>query len=237
MPSDTTVDPLHPFSGPVKALTATSDGTLYAGGRFGNLENIPAADNVAYLDGGGWHAHGLRRRRLRLCDGRFRTRAGRQRDQRVRRHRGIERRRHRPGRPRREVGRVGVERAGLEHRRRGRWFPPATNIYDLASVGTNVFATGTFQNANGDGRADNIAFFDGTSWHPVGSNGAGNGPWVGEGSALALVDRQLYAAGNFTSAGGDPQAQSVASFSLTQIIAYPTPTVTQGPSADSRRPR
>ena len=50
------------------------------------------------------------------------------------------------------------------------------------------------------------------------------------GLALALVDRQLYAAGNFTSAGGDPQAHSVASFSLTQIIAYPTPTVTPGPA-------
>jgi hypothetical protein len=109
------------------------------------------------------------------------------------------------------------------------WFPPATTIYDLATVGSIVIATGTFQNANGDGRADNIAFFDGTAWHPVGSNGAADGPWVGEGSALAVVDRQLYAAGNFTSAGGDTQAQSVASFSLTQIIAYPTPTVTAGP--------
>ena len=57
-PSATTVDPLHPFSGPVKALTATSDGTLYAGGRFGNLENIAAADNVAYRNGSGWHAMG-----------------------------------------------------------------------------------------------------------------------------------------------------------------------------------
>jgi hypothetical protein len=33
---------------------------------------------------------------------------------------------------------------------------------------------------------------------------------------------------SFTSAGGDPQARSVASFALTQIIAYPTPTVTPG---------
>ena len=63
-PSATTVDPAHPFSGSVKALTATSDGTLYAGGRFGNLENIdgrrqrrlPAARrDVA--------RHGLQRRR------------------------------------------------------------------------------------------------------------------------------------------------------------------------------
>ena len=111
------------------------------------------------------------------------------------------------------------------------WFPAANNIYDLVSVGPNVFATGTFKNADGDARADNIAFFDGTAWHPVGSNGSGNGPWIGEGHALAVVERQLYAAGNFTSAGGDLQAQSVASFALSQVIAYPTPTVTAGPSA------
>ena len=59
MPRDAVVDDADPFSGPVKALTATSDGTLYAGGRFGNLDNIPAADNVAYLpQGGTWHAMG-----------------------------------------------------------------------------------------------------------------------------------------------------------------------------------
>ena len=58
-PSATTIDPAHPFSGPVKALTATSDGTLYAGGRFVNLENIDAADDVAYLpQGGTWHPMG-----------------------------------------------------------------------------------------------------------------------------------------------------------------------------------
>ena len=112
-----------------------------------------------------------------------------------------------------------------------RWFPASTNIHDLVSVGSNLFATGTFQNADGDARADNIAWFDGTDWRAVGSNGAGNGPWVGEGSALAVVERQLYAAGNFTSAGGDAQAQSAASFNLAQVIAYPTPTVTPGPSA------
>ena len=75
-----------------------------------------------------------------------------------------------------------------------------------------------------------MAFFDGTEWHPVGSDGAGNGPWIGNGLALAIVDRQLYAAGSFTSAGGDTQAHSAASFALPQIIAYPTPTVTQSPN-------
>ena len=57
-PRATTVDPDHPFSGGVKALTATSDGTLYAGGQFANLEDLDAADNVAFLNGSGWHAMG-----------------------------------------------------------------------------------------------------------------------------------------------------------------------------------
>ena len=109
------------------------------------------------------------------------------------------------------------------------WFPTTTSINGLAGTGPYLFVTGTFQNADGDARADNVAFFDGSAWHPVGSDGAGNGPWSGTGLALALVDRQLYAAGSFTSAGGDPQAHSAASFALTQIIAYPTPTVTAGP--------
>src|SRR4051812_25636900 len=111
------------------------------------------------------------------------------------------------------------------------WFPTTTTINALIGTGTYLFATGTFQNADGDSRADDVAFFDGTDWHPLGSDGAGDGPWIGSGLALALVDRQLYAAGSFTSAGGDPQARSAASFALSQVIAYPTPTVTPAPSS------
>jgi hypothetical protein len=219
------------FSGPVKALTATSDGSLYAGGRFGNLENIPEADNIAYHDGGGWHAMGEGSGpctcaldayvRGLTSDGTnvFVGTEGSNVD-------GIAQADHVAKWDGSQWSALGSNTGGGDG-----WFPAVTNIYDLATVGSNLFATGTFQNANGDARADSIAWFDGTDWHPVGSNGAGNGPWTGEGSALALVDRQLYAAGNFTSAGGDNQAQSAASFSLTQIIAYPTPTVTPGPSA------
>ena len=99
-----------------------------------------------------------------------------------------------------------------------------------------MFATGTFQDANGKPLADHVAWFDGTEWRPVGSDGAGNGPINGTGLALASVDRQLYPAGSFTSAGGDTQAWHAASYGLSQIIAYPTPTVTPGPSA-ARRPQ
>ena len=126
-PSPTTVDATHPFSSSVKALTATSDGTLYAGGRFQNLENIAAADNVAYLpQGGTWHAMG--------SGGGGPSCGGCALDAFVRGlsangtdvfvgTEGEERRRHRRGRPRREMGRVAVERHGLEHRRHGRVVP------------------------------------------------------------------------------------------------------------------
>jgi trimeric autotransporter adhesin len=239
-PSDTTVDPNGYFSGPVKALTATSDGRLYAGGRFNNLENIQAADNVAYLNGTGWHAmdSGGGPPNCGGCplDDYVRALAANGTDVYVGTDgldvAGIAQADHVAKWDGSAWSAIGSNTGGTDG-----WFPSATNtyIYGLASFGSYVFATGAFVNANGDALADHIAFFDGTTWHPVGSNGAGggaaNGPWVGEGHALAVVDRLLYAAGNFTSAGGDTQAQSVGSFSLTQIIAYPTPTVTAGPSA------
>jgi hypothetical protein len=231
-PSATTIDPAHPFSGPVKALTATSDGTLYAGGRFGDLENIPAADNVAYLpQGGTWHPMGSGGGTCSCAlDAYVRALTANGSDVFVGTEgenvAGIVQADHVAKWDGSAWSAVGSNTSGADG-----WFPPATNIYGLTSVGAYLFATGTFQNANGDARADNVAWFDGTTWHPVGSNGAGNGPWVGEGTALALVDRLLYATGNFTSAGGDTQAQSAASFRLSQVIAYPTPTVTPGPSA------
>ena len=129
------------------------------------------------------------------------------------------------------MGRVGVERRGRRQRRRERVVPDDDLDQRPGQRPARTSSSpGRSRTPNGDARADHVAFFDGTEWHPVGSDGAGNGPWIGSGLALALVDRQLYAAGSFTSAGGDPQAHSVASFALTQIIAYPTPTVTPGPN-------
>jgi trimeric autotransporter adhesin len=228
--SSTVIDPAHPFAGTVYALAADSNGTLYAGGGFTNLENILAADNVAYRPSGGtWQPMGGG---AGPCDCAVTTFV-----------RGLT-----------TVGTdayvgtdandvAGIAQADHVARWDGSawsavgsgtgggngWLPASASIEDLAGSGSNLFVTGTFLNANGDARADNVAFFDGTAWHPVGSDGAGNGPWILDGLALALVDRELYAAGGFTSAGGDAQARSVASFSLNQIIAYPTPTVTPGP--------
>jgi hypothetical protein len=228
----TVVSATHPFAGTVYALAADSNGTLYAGGGFSNLENIPAADNVAFLPSGGtWQPMGAGAGPCGCAVTSFvRGLAAVGTDAYV-------------GTDANDI--AGIPQADHVARWNGSvwsalgagsgggngWFPPIASIEDLAGTGPNVFVTGSFQNANGDARADNVAFFDGTNWHPVGSDGAGNGPWIGNGLALALVDRLLYATGNFTSAGGDPQAQSAASFALSQIIAFPTPTVTPGPSA------
>jgi trimeric autotransporter adhesin len=229
--SSTVTDPVHPFSGPVHALTADSNGTLYAGGAFGNLENIDAADNIAYLPSGGtWQPMGAG---AGPCDCAVTTFvrgltavgtdvyvgtdandvAGIPQADHVARWNGS------------AWSALGTDSGGGNG-----WLPTTASINALAGAGSNLFVTGTFQDANGDARADNVAYFDGTEWHPVGSDGAGDGPWIGAGLALALVDRQLYAAGSFTSAGGDPQAQSAASFALTQIIADPTPPATQNPN-------
>jgi len=229
----TVVDPDHPFSGPVLALAADSNGTLYAGGRFLDLENIDAADNVAYLPAGGnWHPTSTGAAGCGGCAINTFVRgiatvgtdayvgtdmkdiAGIPQADHVARWNGS------------AWSALGADGGGGNG-----WFSTATTINAVTGTGSYLFVAGTFQNANGEPRADNIAYFDGTEWHPVGSDGAGNGPWSGTGLALALVDRTLYAAGSFTGAGGDPQAHSAASFALTQIIAYPTPTVTAGPGA------
>jgi hypothetical protein len=228
--SSMVIDTAHPFSGPVYALAAGDDGTLYAGGGFNNLENIGAADNVAFLPPGGtWQAMGagagpcgcaittfVRGLTTVGTDAYVGTDANDVA--------GIAQADHVARWDGSQWSALGADSGGANG-----WLPTTASINALTGFGANLFVSGSFQNANGDARADNIAFFDGTTWHPVGSDGAGNGPWNGTGLALAVVDRELYAAGTFTSAGGDAQARSVASFGLSQIIAYPTPTVTQGP--------
>jgi hypothetical protein len=209
-----TVDTDGDFSGAVYALAADSRGVLYAGGGFSNLDRIAAADDVASFDGGGWHALGTGPGPGGgAVDSFVRSLASRGTDVFV----GTD-----------SVNIAGIPQADHIARWNGSawsalgsnasgsdgWLPATAFIYAITTTRSRVVAAGSFQNAGGDARADGIASFDGTSWSPVGSNGAGDGPLNATTNALAVLGDELYAGGNFSNAGGDPLARSAASFSL-----------------------
>jgi hypothetical protein len=104
---------------------------------------------------------------------------------------------------------MGADKAGTNG-----WFPTTAYIYALGASGSLVFAGGSFQDANSTKAADMVAYYDGDAWRPIGSDGSKGGPLPAEVHALTVFDKNLYAGGNFTSAGGDPLAQDVASYAL-----------------------
>jgi hypothetical protein len=215
------------FTGGVLALTADSNGVLYAGGGFINVAGIPAADKVAYLDGSGWHAMGsgaapgggavtdfvraLASNGTDVYVGTDSTNVA-----------GIAQADH-------VVKWNGSAWSALSSNTGGAdgWFPTSSTINSLTVSGSDVYAGGNFQNANGDPVADQIAHFDGIAWHTVGSNGAGNGPLDGNVTALATFAGKLVAGGSFTHGGGNPLAAFVASFNPGAVAPGGTPTGTQ----------
>ena len=203
------------FSGSVYALAADSNGTLYAGGGFINLEAIPAADHVAAYDGS-WHAMGsgnlptdpavdsfvrsLTAAGTNVYVGTDSVNvAGIPRADHVARWNGS------------AWSAVGANTAGTNG-----WFPTSATIDALRTYGSLVVAAGSFQNANGVATADNIAYFDGSQWRPVGSNGAGNGPLGAHPTSLGIVGGKVYVGGNFTTAGGDQLARLLSAYALRQ---------------------
>jgi hypothetical protein len=96
----------------------------------------------------------------------------------------------------------------------GGWFNSFASLYGMATSGSLVFTGGSFQNANGVATADDIAYFDGTAWHPLGSDGAGNGPLNSNVIALAIFNHKVVAGGNFTDAGGDSLADAIGSHTI-----------------------
>lgn len=65
-------------------------------------------------------------------------------------------------------------------------------IYDLAFVGTTLYAAGFFTNVDG-AAIKGLARWDGSSWSSIGFNG--------NGYALAVMGGDLYVGGSFTNAG------------------------------------
>ena len=202
------------MNGGVAALTADSNGTLYAGGQFINVNGIPEADHVAAFDGS-WHAMGSGSGPTKgAVDSMVRSLAAHGTDVYV-------------GTDAVDVAQiatadhvvkwngsswsaVGTNTAGTDG-----WFPASSFINGITTVGPMVFAAGSFQNANGVATADGVAYFDGSVWRPIGSNGAGNGPEIGNLTAVSVFRNNIVIAGNFTTAGGDGLATSIAVYALT----------------------
>jgi hypothetical protein len=78
------------------------------------------------------------------------------------------------------------------------------HVRALALSGTNLYAAGSFTSAAGI-PATNIAKWDGSSWSALGSGVGGVPPYSQPPvSALAVSGTNLYAGGQFTTAGGIP---------------------------------
>jgi hypothetical protein len=201
------------INGGIYALTADSNGTLYAGGQFIDIADIPAADHVAAYDGS-WHAMGSGSGPGGAAvDGYVRALAASGTDVYVGTDSvniaGIVTADHVARWNGSTWSPLGTSTAGTDG-----WLPAGAFVNALAVSGSLVFAAGSFQNANGVAAADHIASFDGSSWRPIGSDGSGNGPMGSALNALGVFRSKVYAAGSFTSAGGDVRAQYLAAYAL-----------------------
>lgn len=200
------------LNGGVYALTTDANGTLYVGGQFSNVAGIAAADHIVAWDGA-WHALGSG------VDDYVRSLASSGQDVYI----GTD-----------SVNIAGIAQADHVARWNGSawsalgantagndgWLPTTAFIYAIAATSSQVVVTGSFQNADGNPLADSIAGFDGTKWSALGSDGAGNGPWSGNGLAVAIVGNDVYAGGNFTSTGGDPKASYIARYGVPPTNAF-----------------
>ena len=200
------------ITGGVYALTRDAKGTLYAGGQFINMAGIPAADHVASYDGTTWQAMGSGPSTGGgAVDDYVRSLASSGNDVYIGTDSvnvaGIPQADHVARWDGSAWSAVGANAGGTDG-----WFPASAFIYALAAKGSQVVATGSFQNAGGNPLADDVANFDGTAWGPLGFNGAGNGPWIGNGLAVAILGKDIYVGGNFTAAGGDPLATYIARY-------------------------
>lgn len=78
------------------------------------------------------------------------------------------------------------------------------NVYALAVSGTNLYVAGAFTTAGGSA-ANYVARWDGNSWSALGSGVAGGYPYSSTAVyALAVSGSNVYAVGNFSTAGDIP---------------------------------
>jgi hypothetical protein len=198
----------------VAGLALDSRGTLYAGGGFGDLDGIAAADFVAAYTGGKWLALGggtgpgggavtdqVRSVAASGTDayigGDFTDVAGIAQADHIAKWDGS------------KWSALGANTAGTNG-----IFGPISSVYAIRAAGSRVYVGGAFTNANGNPLADNLIVFDGKSWQPLGSNGSGDGALRADVHALAVFGGKLYAGGNFTNVGGVGAASFLVAFPL-----------------------
>jgi len=205
--SGTVVLPKDNINSGINALTADSQGRLYVGGAFNSINGSAAFAHVGYYQAGKWHPLDAG------VPGYVRSLGSRGTDVYVGTDavniNGIAQADHLARWDGSAWHAVGSNAAGTNG-----WLPAVAFPYAITTEGSPVFGGGSFQNADGIPTADEIGYFDGTAWHPLGSDGAGNGPLNAQVSALAYFRLKLYAGGNFTNVGGDNLSDSIASYWL-----------------------
>ena len=167
-----TVDTDGDFTGAVYDLTATSDGTLYAGGTFTNLDGVATADGVASYKGA-WHGlgttpiggivRGLHARGMDVYISSDGVNIG-----------GIAQADHLVKWNGSAYSAVGANAAGTNG-----YFPATTYINALTTSGSLLFAAGSWQNATGS-PATSLR----RSTAAAGSRSARTAPAAGRGSAI-----------------------------------------------------
>lgn len=183
----------------VYAVAVDSRRRLYAGGEFEDAGGDPAADSIAVRDGSEWSAMGPEGSIDGyvyaivenadgdiVAGGDFQDAGGDPDADYIALWDGV------------TWGSLGGASTGLDY---------TVNTLVLTGDG-RVVAGGEFEDAGGDPDADNVAVWDGVTW------GALVGPGGGiDGAVLDLVsdgNGNIFAVGDFSEAGGDPDADGVA---------------------------
>jgi len=175
---------------------AISSTDVYVGGSFTNAGGVPGANSIARWDGAQWHAVGGANAINAsvnaiaisgtdvLVGGDFTDAGGNPNADRIARWDGT------------NWNALGTGISG---------FGVVTTI---AISGTEVFVGGNFTDAGGNPNADDIARWDGTTWSGLLSGTVGiNGPFV---STIAISGTEVFVGGDFTDAGGNPNADYIA---------------------------
>jgi hypothetical protein len=210
------------LNGVVYALTSDNAGNLYAGGGFFDVEGNTASDKVAMFNGTSWTNLGTGGGpgggavddfvRSLANDGTT-LYIGADSDNIA----GIAQADHVAAWNGSSWHAVGANSAGTDG-----YLPAVVAVDALFTSGSHVYATGNWLNVGGDPTADYLADFDGAAWHPVGSNGAGDGALTAKGESFAVFGGLLHVGGNFTKAGGDSLAQFLARY--TGVLPQPSNT-------------